>query len=101
MLIDEIDANGFNERANANVRVRNVGDLNVMNGLGTNDDFLNNGHEMRINGNTNGVPVSAANVGMSAVSAPSVRVGRDVRRMRYERSCTPQPNRPEHRSCED
>ena len=76
------------------VRVRGVNDVNelhVMNGLGTNDDFLNVGNELRISDNLRGVPVSAANVCVSTASALSMRVGRDERRMRHEQVSVTQP----------
>ena len=84
--------NGVNDNANNNeLRVRNVGDLNelhVVNGLGTNDDFLNVNEHDRVHDNLNGMPVSTASVRVSAASAPSVQIGRSERRMRYERIVT-------------
>ena len=76
--------NGRNDNASNKLRVRDVNDLNdmhVANGLGTNDDFLNVNDP--VYDNTNGMRVSAA-------SAPSMQVGCDQRRMRYERVVTTQ-----------
>ena len=72
-LIDDMDANVNNE-----LRLRGVNDLNEMhaiNGIGTNDDFLNmeNGRSDSLDG----VPISNANVCVSAASAPGVRVSRN------------------------
>ena len=83
----------MNDYVNSELRVRNVGDLNdmhIVNGLGTNDEFLNDGNEMRINDNANGVPGSTASVFMSAASVPSMRVERNERHMRYDRVETTQ-----------
>ena len=80
VLIDEMYANGMNANTNNELRVKNVGDLNdmhVVNGLGTNDDFLNVNGNDPVYDNANGMPVSAASVRVSAASAPSMQVGCD------------------------
>ena len=76
-LVDDVSGN-----ANNNVRVRNVNDLNdshAINWLGTNGNLLNVGddfarkNELRVSESMNSVPVSVANVYVSAASAPSMR----------------------------
>ena len=96
MLVEEAHANGMNvnnglrvenmngmiDNVNNNeLRVRNVGDFNklhVVNGLGTKDDFLNINENDRVLDNANDMPVSVASVRVSAASAPSMQVERNV-----------------------
>ena len=71
LLINDMNAN-----VNSELRVRGVVDLNdmhVVNGIGTNDVFLNVNVNNCTNGNLNGVPVRDTNVYVNTASAPSMR----------------------------